>query len=868
MRRPRTKEVRWFRRRCVTPLWGAAIGVAALLIYWPGVIGLIPGLEGYSDLKPLRSLDLRIADFLHTRFAVKPPTDDIPRICVVGVMQRGLDKYGQMPWPRQKHAQLVRTLQKKGAKVIAFDIFFAEPGEDDDGFARACREAGNVILPLWGEFRSEQAPDSADAERRSAVLPFGVNRSASQPRRSSRGIFREPLRETVETIYGSAFDCGHINVFYDKDLVARRVPVAVGEPLEKAYYFPLGIVAAMNSRGIPASEAIVTHDSLFFGKTRIPLDQSGCILINYRPFEAWIDRRSLDLRAIESDVDWLKAAGSGAPIKFFSYLDVLEDRVPDGAFKDAVVFVGQCIRGSREDVHVTPEGSQFGVFLQAMLFYTAATRQFLVRLEGGWTALLVFGLSVLLGTFCFTLRFRGSTYVIAAGGLILIGFGVLATLIAVGLLRGQGIIVPSTPFVMVIVLNLLGGMAASTARVTKEAERRGREMELLLAASEKQAVGWPGGEASEPKVIPGAEQIEISTSLAKRSARIVIETFRQAISCEGCAVYPVDEGDCLEVEHAIFDGMAGEGSREYLEVVAERFANETRRIGQPLVRAAEDPDWPYVNLAPRLQTILGVPVVVRGRALAVILMFNKRATDGSPSRHFADEDLRLVGALCYQAAALLENSRRYRLEYAMFDGFARSLAKAVDLRDKYTQGHSERVAEFSAGIARELGLTDPEVEIVQRAATLHDVGKIGISDSLLNKAGVLTDEEFEVIRSHAVKGFEILKTAPSFEPLVPGIRHHHERYDGKGYPDGLAGNRIPLVARILAAADAYDAMTSNRIYRQALPKEEARRELVRGAGTQFDPVVVKAFLRYIHKQSDRQARIAADSRAAHSTVTA
>lgn len=140
------------------------------------------------------------------------------------------------------------------------------------------------------------------------------------------------------------------------------------------------------------------------------------------------------------------------------------------------------------------------------------------------------------------------------------------------------------------------------------------------------------------------------------------------------------------------------------------------------------------------------------------------------------------------------------------------------------------------------------MEIVQRAATLHDLGKIGVNDGVLRKPGRLSDDEFALIRAHAANGYEILKAAPSFEALLPGIRHHHERYDGRGYPDGLSGSGIPLLARIIAVADSYDAMTTDRIYRKALPEEKARTELRDGAGTQFDPVIVEAMLRYLDKR--------------------
>jgi len=343
--------------------------------------------------------------------------------------------------------------------------------------------------------------------------------------------------------------------------------------------------------------------------------------------------------------------------------------------------------------------------------------------------------------------------------------------------------------------------------------------------------------------------------VSHQSSETIAETFFQTIPCAGCAVIVVSEGESLSFERTLFHGFTGGLPQKAVEPVAVRLAWDLLQSEDPITRSRHDSDWSYAEQTPALRSILGVPIVARGQTLAIALLFNKQATRTSPGKEFTEDDLRMGVALRYQAAALMENARRHRLEYAMFDGFARSLAKAVDFRDRYTQGHSERVAEFSVGIARELGLSDAEVEVVQRAATLHDVGKIGVSDAVLNKPGKLTDEEFASIKAHPANGYEILKNTPTFEVLLPGIRHHHERHDGRGYPDGLEGEHVPLIARIIAAADAYDAMTSHRVYRRALPIVKARDELIKGCGSQFDTKVIRAFLKYLGKRAVRRKKM-------------
>lgn len=187
----------------------------------------------------------------------------------------------------------------------------------------------------------------------------------------------------------------------------------------------------------------------------------------------------------------------------------------------------------------------------------------------------------------------------------------------------------------------------------------------------------------------------------------------------------------------------------------------------------------------------------------------------------------------------------------------RALANAIDAKDSYTIGHSERVSEYAALIAKELGWDEDETDNLRFKALLHDVGKIGVPDSILNKPTRLSDMEYDVIKTHSGMGADILSTVT----VIPGAdqvaRHHHERYDGKGYPDGLAGENIPFEARIVGVADAYDAMSSDRCYRKALTKEAIRQQLVQGRGTQFDPEILDAFLHMFDENrlqiSDKEA---------------
>lgn len=183
-----------------------------------------------------------------------------------------------------------------------------------------------------------------------------------------------------------------------------------------------------------------------------------------------------------------------------------------------------------------------------------------------------------------------------------------------------------------------------------------------------------------------------------------------------------------------------------------------------------------------------------------------------------------------------------------------SLASAIDAKDTYTNGHSGRVAEYSREIARRAGYEGKELEDIYMMGLLHDVGKIGIPDAVINKPVKLTDEEYDIIKNHPVLGARILGNIKEMPKLANGARWHHERYDGKGYPDGLFGEDIPEEARIIAVADSYDAMTSHRSYRKSLPQEVVREEIEKGKGTQFDPRFACIMLEMMEEDVDYEMR--------------
>ena len=186
----------------------------------------------------------------------------------------------------------------------------------------------------------------------------------------------------------------------------------------------------------------------------------------------------------------------------------------------------------------------------------------------------------------------------------------------------------------------------------------------------------------------------------------------------------------------------------------------------------------------------------------------------------------------------------------LFEETVMALAKTIDAKDAYTRGHSQRVGRYARHIAYKLGWLEEEQRKIYFMGLLHDIGKIGVPESIINKPDKLTDEEYDKIKQHTVIGSQILELVAEFPELTIGARAHHERFDGKGYPDGIAGQAIPIYARIIAVADSYDAMTSKRSYRDVLPQNVVRAQIVKGRGSQFDPQFADVMIQIIDEDVD------------------
>lgn len=306
-----------------------------------------------------------------------------------------------------------------------------------------------------------------------------------------------------------------------------------------------------------------------------------------------------------------------------------------------------------------------------------------------------------------------------------------------------------------------------------------------------------------------------------------------------------------------------DASGEYLEVKASQglsqsFLSSTaikrgegiigscfeKKLPISVIDARKDPRTKYMRMVKRekLAGLLSVPIIQRGASIGVITIYTSKPRD------FSQDEIDLMSTFASQASIAIENAKLYAEMKRQYLSMVMALAAAIEAKDSYTHGHSTKVMEYAVKIARELNLSESDIETVRYAGLLHDIGKIGIKDVILTKKGKLTPEEVSELHKHPEYGASIMQRVEMLKEIAPLTLYHHERYDGKGYPLGLRGEQIPLGARILAVADTYDAMIADRPYRKAFPFQYVKQEMKKAAGSQLDPEIVSVFFEILKRE--------------------
>lgn len=319
-----------------------------------------------------------------------------------------------------------------------------------------------------------------------------------------------------------------------------------------------------------------------------------------------------------------------------------------------------------------------------------------------------------------------------------------------------------------------------------------------------------------------------------------MESATELMKTEVGSLLLVDE----KTNELYFEVALGEKGSKIKEIrlkMGEGIAGWVALNGEPLVLQDVQKDPRFAKKADDkssfvTKSMICVPVKIKEHVIGVLQAINKLEGE------FRQEDLEMFQMLANQVAIAIENARLVDDLRQTFYETAQALAEAIEKRDPYTGGHTKRVLTYSVAASEYLGFNPDKLDILKLSAILHDVGKIGVEDRVLRKQGRLDDEEFNQMKGHPSMGAEIMNHVAKLKEIIPGMKYHHERYDGKGYPEGIKGEDIPLIARIIAVSDTFDAMTSDRPYRNGLSDEVALSELLKFSGTQFDPDIVKAFI--------------------------
>ena len=349
----------------------------------------------------------------------------------------------------------------------------------------------------------------------------------------------------------------------------------------------------------------------------------------------------------------------------------------------------------------------------------------------------------------------------------------------------------------------------------------------------------------ELNILYDASQSLINIYNIKEICDITLTQITEIIRVRKASILLVDE----DQEHlttiscrGIVDDYAGQkiriNSTVYNDVINRQKPVLTENIdGQfnSVLKSHKDQAAPFI-----LNSLCALPMIIGVEVIGIISL-----SDKADKKPFTARDIKFLLAIASQAAMAIQNARLITNLRESFLITVRSLSAAIDAKDNYTHGHSDRVSKYALCIGQTLGVDRVDLEQLELACLLHDVGKIGIPEDILNKKDKLSEKDIEVIRKHPIKGMDILKNTKLTKSILAAVRSHHEKYNGQGYPDGLAQEQIPFLARIISVADSYDAMVSDRHYRCRCSTEEAIEVIRKGSGSQYDPKVVWAFLKWI-----------------------
>jgi len=708
-----------------------------------------------ADFRLVKRIDNFIYDSFF-RWNHAPAQNDI---VLVGITQESLNILGKYPWPRTLYATLIKKLTEMGARIIAFDIYFSAPSnneEEDRIFVESVKKSGRIILPVYAKLK--------ETNNKGGI--YQVSTGA--------------ITHNLPSLEKNSLGIGHINVIPDEDGVVRTSPLFIQEG--KQIYPSLPVITYMRFKNI--KEVKLTKGYLVGEDSKIPLDERNRLIINHY---------------------------SEIPVTFFPFHKVLEGKVSPSYFKEKIVIVGQATEGlPNADILNTPVGRRFGVFILANTLSSLLTGDFIRPVpESTYNILsLVFIYGIFI-VFLISRKLSFSIFVFFASLIFLEGIYFLVFFNLSSFFKFM-------PVALTIFLQLWYTTYLNYRNIYILFTYRETQLKVVEEVSHI---------AREAKGLHLMRTlIETLGKDLRASAGILREKGEGRKKFPPVAYYLLTDIPRIELFH-LDSSIINHLSRENLELVDGTTSLHSKNFVyiSSLLRAGDE--------------VVGSLSLYR-----------------EGKKKFTSEEQRLYATIIPQISVALKNLQLYRDTRRLFIESIQALTAAIDAKDPYTEGHSERVTELSLKIAREMGFTEEELERLRLSALLHDIGKIGIEERILRKETPLNNEEYEKIKEHPEVGARILLPIRELkEDVIPAVRSHHERWDGNGYPEKLKGEEIPLFARIIAVADTFDAMTSDRPYRKAKSTQEAFREILRNSGTQFDPQVVDAFQKVIKEERINKA---------------
>ena len=716
------------------------------------------------------------------RFRLRGPLPTGDNVVIVEVDDQSIDDAGVYPIPREQYGKLVDKLARGGAAVVGFDFSYYQPDRHPGSDQLFAQASRRFGKVFFALVCTKGEPDAGAKDDEKQRVDLTRFAGHYEARDRIAVNQAQAVLPPVAPLLHAAKGVGHINQTPEPDGAARRATLVMDYRGQPYPFLGLAI-AAYHLKYNPSQVEVAPGKWVTIGSRRVPIDRSGESFINF-------------LGGYHGETE----KGYSESFPWVSFSEVMTGKIAPEFFKDKIVMVGATAAGTYDE-KLTPFCPNLpGVYINATVIHNVLKSGFLKPLGPGLAGLLVLALCI-------------------GAGLLGVWLRPIKAVIAVGLLAIAWTIFSAWVFghsriALPLVVPLLGLAFTYGATLTygfwqEQKERARADAAAVTLAEVTRMIGG----AQDPRTLLTNISQGVAKLMRAEEARILVqnEAARRALS-----------GDAKQ-------GLPG------VEILKEA-EKKTDTSGPDLLAPGQERIAGQTGGKGEATTLIEEPL----KGLGTIQIIRKSGI-GPPSAS-EGELLRALGE--YVRVTVLNTCLQQENRDILVESI-KVLTTEIAERDGYTSQHCEDVTNHSRAIAGKLNLSEQAIRDIELGSLLHDIGKVWVEDQVLNKAGKLNDEEWASMQQHPGRGARVLRPAEHLRGILPIVRHHHERYDGTGYPDGIRGEQIPLGARIVAAADAYSAMTSHRPYRPAMPQDKVVGIMMEERGKQFDPDVVDAFLEII-----------------------